>query len=166
MKTNKIVATFKYGRVLGNFALSFIIFLATVMIFGLAYFAVAVLWKENPTASVFTLLVDGFLVGLFAVEIIEDIKNRLHAKKCLSDANEIITVAKFFDKDTNWGRSYKGIKIAVSFHYQKKKIRKYSIYDRCFSDYIDKEVLVLYSPTHDEVLLCKEYDNEKKLKSY
>ena len=156
MNTNKITATFKYGRVWGNFALSFIIILATVMTFGFAYFAVAVLWKENPTASVFILLVDVFFIGLFAVEIIRGCKNRLYAKKCLSDAIEITTVAKFCDKDTNWGFSYKGIKILVSFHYQNKKVRKRSIYDRCFRRYIDKEVRVLYSPTYDEVLLCKE----------
>ena len=65
MKTNKIAATFKYGPVWGNFALSFIIILATVMTFGIAYSAVAVLWKEHPTAGVFFLLVDVFLIGLF-----------------------------------------------------------------------------------------------------
>ena len=161
MKTNKIAATFKYGRVWGNFALSFIIILATVMTFGFAYFAVAVLWKENLTASGFSLLVDIFLVGLFAVELIKGCKNRLYAKKCLSDAIEITTVAKFCDKDTNWGFSYKGIKILVSFHYQNKKVRKQSIYDLCFRRYIDKEVRILYSPTYDEVLLCKESKNEK-----
>ena len=161
MKTNKIVATFKYGRYWGNFALSFIIILATVMIFGFAYFAVAVLWKENPTASVFTVLVDVFLVGLFAIELIKGCKNRLYAKKCLSDAIEIITFAKFFDKDTNWGFSYKGIKISVSFHYQNKKLRKHSIYDRCFERYVDKEVRILYSPTYDEVLLFKENKNKQ-----
>ena len=138
MKTNKIAATFKYGSVWGNVALSFIIILATVMIFGFAYFAVAVLWKENPTASVFTLFVDIFLVGLFTVGLIKGCKNRLYTKKCFSDAIEIITIAKFFDKDTNWGLSYKGIKIAVSFHYQNKKLRKHSIYDRCFKRYVDK----------------------------
>lgn len=161
MKTNKIVATFKYGRHWGNFALSFIIILATVMIFGFAYFAVAVLWKENPTASAFTVFFDVFLVGLFAVELIKGCKNRLYAKKCLSDAIEIITIAKFFDKDTNWGLSYKGIKISVSFHYQNKKLRKHSIYDRCFKRYVGKEVKILYSPTYDEVLLFKENKNKQ-----
>ena len=156
MKTNKIAATFKYGRVWGNSALSFIIILAMVMIFGFAYLAVAVLWEENSMASVFVLLVDAFLVGLFVVELIKGCKNRLYAKKCLSDAIEIITVAHFFDKDTNRGFSYQGIKISVSFHYQNKKMRKHSIYDMCFSRYIDKEVRILYSPTYDEVLLCKE----------
>ena len=155
MKNYKIIATFKYGRVWGNFVLNFIIILATAMTLGFAYLSVAILWKENPTASVFTLAVDVFLIGLFAVELIRACKNRLYAKKCLSDANEIITVAKFCDKDTNWGLSYKGIKILVSFKYQNKKVRKRSVYDRCFERYIDKEVRILYSHTYDEVLLCK-----------
>ena len=30
-----------------------------------------------------------------------------------------------------------------------------------FERYIDKEVRILYSPTYDEVLLCKENKNEK-----
>ena len=98
---------------------------------------------------------------MFAVELIKGCKNRLYAKKCLSDAIEIITVTKFFDKDTNRGFSYRGIKISVSFRYQNKTVRKHSIYDLCFRRYVDKEVRILYSPTYDEVLLCKESKNEK-----
>ena len=75
MKNYKIIATFKYGRVWGNFVLNFIIILATAMTLGFAYLSIAILWKENPTAGVFTLLVDVFLIGLFAVELIRACKN-------------------------------------------------------------------------------------------
>ena len=154
-KNYKITATFKYGRVWGNFALSIVLILGFSMTFGFAYLSLAVLWKENPNSSILILLSDTFLVGLFTVEIIKGCKNRLYAKKCITDALEITTTAKFYDKDTNWGFSYKGIKIQVSFHYQTKKMRKHSVYDICFNSYVDKEVRILYSQKYDEVLLCR-----------
>ena len=155
-KNYKITATFKYGRVWGNFALSIVLILGFSMTFGFAYLSHAVLWKENPNSSILILLFDTFLVGLFTVEIIKGCKNRLYAKKCITDALEITTTAKFYDKDTNFGRQYKGIKISVSFHYNKKKIQKHSVFDMIFERYLDKEIKILYSPTYDEVLIVRE----------
>lgn len=157
MPTEKyeVTATFKYGRVWGNFALSSMIILALAMTLGFAYLAVAVLWKENLGASIFILLFDLLLFGLFIVEIIKGVKNRIYAQKCIKDAVERTTFIKFCDKDKGLGLNYKGIKISVSFHFENKKIRKHSVYDKIFEGYSDKEAVILYSPTYDEVLLCK-----------
>ena len=159
-KKYKIIATFKYGRVWGNFALSMIVTLGITMTLGFAYFSIAVLLQENLMASIFILLVDAVLVGLFVVELIKGCKNRLYAKKCLFDAIEITTFAKYYDKDTTWGRSYKGVKISITFHYQNKKMRKHSVFDVIFERYVDRKIKVLYSPNCDGVLLYKENKNE------
>lgn len=157
MTTEKyeVTATFQYGRVWGDFALSGMIILALAMTLGIAYLAIAVLWKENLGASIFILLFDLLLFGLFIVEIIKGVKNRIYAQKCIKDAIERKTFIKFCDKDKGLGLNYKGVKISVSFHFENKKIRKDSIYDKFFEGYIDKEKVVLYSPTYDEVLLCR-----------
>ena len=155
-KKYKLAATFKYGRIWGDFALSMVIVLAISITSGFAYLSLAFFGNKNPTASVFVLLVDIFLLGLFTVELIRGCKNRLYANKCIKDSIEIITTAKFYDKDTNFGRQYKGIKISVSFHYNKKKIQKHSVFDMIFERYLDKEIKILYSPTYDEVLIVRE----------
>lgn len=157
MATEKyeVAATFKYGRVWGNFALSGMIILALAMTLGLAYLAIAVLWKENAGASIFILLFDLFLVGLFIAEISKGVKNRIYAQKCIKDAVERTVVIKYCNEDKGLGLNYKGVKISVSFHFENKKIRKHSVYDKFFEGYIDKEAVILYSPTYDEVLLCR-----------
>lgn len=161
MEKYKIAANFKYGRVWGTFALSTVIFLVLTTTLGFAFFAGFVLWRENLSASIFILIFDVFLIGLFVFEIIKGCKNRVYTRKCVKDAVATKTRVKFCDKDNNLGLNYKGIKVSVSFHYENKKIRRYSGYGKIFERYIDKEVAILYSPTYDEVLLC-EIENDKK----
>ena len=156
MKTReyKIVATFKYGRVWNNGLVAFMIFLAIAVSFGLAVLAV-VEWNENIRLSIFVMLGDLLIVGLFTFEFFKAFRNRSYAKKCAVEAIEKTTVAKLADKDNGVLLNYKGVKISVSFHENGKKIRKYSVYDRVFNPYADNEVIILYSPTYEEVLLCK-----------
>ena len=149
-----IVATFKYGRVWNNGLVAFMLLLAVAIAFGSAVLAV-VEWNENIRLSIFVMLGDLLIVGLFTFEFFKAFRNRNYAKKCAKEAVEKTTVAKLADKDNGALLNYRGIKISVSFHENGKKIRKYSVYDRVFNPYADKEVIILYSPTYDEVLLCK-----------
>lgn len=150
----KIVATFKHGRVWSNGLVAFMLLLAVVITVGLAVLAF-VEWNENIRLSIFVALGDLLFIGLFAFEFFKAFRNRSYAKKCATKGIEKTTVAKLADKDKGVLLNYRGIRISVSFHHNGKKIRKHSIYDRVFSPYADKEVIILYSPTYDEVLLCK-----------
>ncbi len=67
-------------------------------------------------------------------------------KKCLEDAVEKGTYIRFCEQDDLSKRDYRGIKISASFKHQKKRIKKHSVFSLGFSRYIDKEVVVLYSP--------------------
>lgn len=156
MKSGKyiIVATFKYGKVWSNFAVAAMMVLATLMAFGIAFLSF-VMWKDNARVAVFALFFDVFLIGLFIFEFIKAFRNRRYAKKCVKESIEKKTIVKLVDKDNGLWLNHKGVKIAVSFHEQGKKIRKHSVYDRVFKAYIDQEVIILYSPSNEGILLCK-----------
>lgn len=156
----KIIATFKYGRVWSNWLFGFMIALFVGISIGFACFSVA-MWNENLPLSIWGFLIDIFFIGLFVFEIVKAIRNRRYVIECLKDAIEKKVVAKLFDKDNMIGRNYRGVKVAVSFHYKQKKIKLNSIYDRMFESYIDREVTILYSPNNEGVLLCKAMEKSR-----
>ncbi len=150
----KIIATFKYGRVWSDFIVGLMLFLAVTMTFGVEWLSF-VTWNENLRLAILALCVDLFVMGLFIFEFVKVFRNRRYAKRCVKDSIEKTTVAKYAENDNGLGLNYKGIKISVSFHEKGRKIRKYSVYDRVFNRYSDKEVTILYSPIYEEILLCK-----------
>ena len=154
MNKYKIRGTFKYGKLNSGFEFIVILLLGIIMTIGSLVGAIF-MWKENPSFGI-GLGVASLILGIvFTYEIVKHCKHYIYVKKCLKDTIEKTTYIRFCEQDELGKREYRGIKISASFKYEKKRIKKHSVFSEGFRRYVDKEVVVLYSPLYDEVLLLK-----------
>ena len=124
------------------------------------------LYSDNLLVIIFVVLAfAGFIVGVMGiVAITKNNKVKIVITQCIEDSvllkaysKKLDSVKFLFLQDTL---------IEVSFNYDERNYiktskgnmlgqKQYQGYHRAFSKYADREINILYSPKHDEVLILK-----------
>lgn len=159
-----IIATLKYGKIRGIRLYIFYGLLVSLMFF--------VVWISDIT-NTFThrlIIIVAYLISIsmviaYFIAVIQNEIVKRKLKRWLEDAIQLKAYAEGIEHPIQTRYTAGIMKLRISFKYEGKLIKKYSGsnediysnngYDRIFNQFADKEIDILYSPKHDEVILLE-----------
>lgn len=160
----RIVGTLKYGWFDGKASKKNLLYGIIVCLFvvGFVLLGIILACKDEPFSERIIFIVIGGIVmmsapiALFIVYLINE-KRKKEIRLWLNDAVELCAHST---KIRTKGVILPAYQIRIEFGYDGKRYKKFSGginegCDRVWSNYLDKQISILYSPSYDEVMVLK-----------
>ena len=155
----RVVASLKYGRILRAGLLACWLMLALGFFFLGFAFSLLFGTEQNWQGFICACLCFVIFAGVALYLIVKNTINVVYCKRCLQDAVLVKAKTKGIKKDYFGFTDIGSRKLEVTFTYNKKKLVKRSGtkpdngFDKVFLPFVDSEIVILYSPQFDEVML-------------
>ncbi len=173
VKLSHIDATLDRGRFLGRSLLGLLI---AVIVFYLLLAAIVmtviIVGGKADAAEILGISIEILCGGAIFIcpcawYLIRNERLKRVIEKCIADSDAAVLAASAKDYDVSGSaRATQGSKITVNFEYNGEKYTRSSGqygktmlkngYDKVFNNYVNKEILILYSPKYNQILLIKE----------